>query len=456
MENEMENASGVDVTRRDPNEDVGSVYDPVPVLTAFSHVPLDDAANALEMMRLSLLDWAAVSIAGVAEPVSRITREMGLSDGGRAQSSVVGSATRLPARQAALINGATSHALDYDDTHFAHIGHPSVAVVPAALALAEAEGCSGQELLEAALVGVEASIRVGMWLGRSHYQTGFHQTATAGAFGATVAAARLLRLNATQTAYALGLCATRAAGLKSQFGTMGKPYHAGLAAQTGVETAMAAKAGFVSAPEGFAGAQGFGPTHAGEGHADAFKALGALWQFETISHKFHACCHGTHAMIEALLPLMLTPDRVVRVEIYTHPRWLSVCNIPAPSSGLEVKFSYAHVAAMVIAGRDTAALNSFTDAVAQDAELVELASKVRVVGSEELSETEARLMVDTIEGRREVAYDLDTPITIDTRTRKLRAKAKALVGGQGDRLWSAIQAEDGPDLSAFTRLLRLA
>ena len=136
--------------------------------------------TALRMMQLSFLDWAAVGIAGRDEPVSRITREMVLDEGGAPRATLIGHGARVPARAAALSNGATSHALDYDDTHFAHIGHPSVAVIPAALAVAEQSGADGAALQEAALIGVEASIRVGVWLGRNHYQTGFHQTTTAG------------------------------------------------------------------------------------------------------------------------------------------------------------------------------------------------------------------------------------------------------------------------------------
>lgn len=434
--------------------------DVIDALVNFTHAPLDESAvtaQALEMMRLSLLDWASVAIAGAGEPVAKITRELGLVDGGTPTSTVIGAATRLPMPSAALINGAISHALDYDDTHFAHIGHPSVAVIPAALAVAEAQGHSGEEMLQAALVGVEASIRVGIWLGRGHYQTGFHQTATAGAFGATVAAARLLGVGADQTAHALGLCSTRAAGLKSQFGSMGKPYHAGMAAQTGVETARAAQAGFISSPQGLDGAQGFGPTHAGEGNVHAFDGLGTMWEIQTISHKFHACCHGTHAMIEALSPLFLKPETILHLKLETHPRWLSVCNIPAPETGLEVKFSYAHVAAMMIAGQDTAAMDSFSDEVAKDPALIALAQKVEVVGNDTLSETEARLEIETTEGRKQAQFDLGVPLEIDTRQRKLRAKSRALLGSQADRLWAAIQGQgNGVELSQLARLLRLA
>src|SRR5262249_49548548 len=141
------------------------------------------------------------------------------------------------------------------------VGHPSVAIMPAALAAAEETDASGAALADAFLLGAEASVRLGMELGRAHYQRGFHQTATAGAFGATLAARRLTGLDATQLRHALSLIATRASGLKSQFGTMGKPFNAGIAAANGVEAAALAKRGFVSCDDGVAGPQGFIDTH---------------------------------------------------------------------------------------------------------------------------------------------------------------------------------------------------
>ncbi|HAR50331.1 MAG TPA: 2-methylcitrate dehydratase, partial [Roseovarius nubinhibens] len=134
---------------------------------------------ALQVMRLSLLDWLAVGLPGQEEPVARIVGAMVAEESGAAQATAFGG-TRLPARAAALVNGTVSHALDYDDTHFAHIGHPSVAVVPAALALAEREGADMAQLVRAALQGCEMSVRIGLLLGRGHYQVGYHQTATAG------------------------------------------------------------------------------------------------------------------------------------------------------------------------------------------------------------------------------------------------------------------------------------
>ena len=225
-----------------------------PRLTAFASGPVSTSAGARLVTALSCLDWLAVGQSGTREPVARIVRDMAISEGGVGLASIFGAHDRVPVRAAALVNGVTSHALDYDDTHFAHIGHPSVAVFPAALAVAEAKDKAVVEMLEAALVGMELSVRVGLWLGRDHYQKGFHQTATAGAFGAAAAAGRLLGMDAEQMAHALGLTATRAAGLKAQFGTMGKPYNAGLAASAGVETAQLGGRRVRSQPRGAGGA----------------------------------------------------------------------------------------------------------------------------------------------------------------------------------------------------------
>lgn len=423
------------------------------IVAASCAVPSD---TAFEIMRLSLVDWMACGIAGLDEPVARLTRELALSEGGAGQATMFGGA-RAPARSAAQVNGATSHALDYDDTHFAHIGHPSVAVIPAALAVAEGEGADGTAFLEAALVGVEASVRVGVWLGRGHYQAGFHQTGTAGAFGATLAAARLLGCDAGQAGQALGLVSTAASGLKSQFGTMGKPYNAGHAAAMGVEAALLAARGFVSTPVGLEGPQGFGETHHGAGEIGALEGLGEAWLFEGISHKFHACCHGTHAALEALASLgAVDPGQVTAVTITTNPRWLRVCNLAQPRTGLEAKFSYRLTAAMVLAGRDTGALETFSDAACTDPLLLAMRDRVEVETDEGLPETAAHVAVVLADGTRlEASHDLDAPMPLERRAAKLRAKARALLGEAGEAaLHAAVMGDAVPDLAALGALLR--
>jgi len=405
--------------------------------------------EARAVMRLSLRDWVACGMAGVDEPVSRILRAH--LAGATGPSTLIGGGSARPA-EAALFNGATSHALDYDDTHFAHIGHPSVAVIPVALALAEQTGATLDAMLDAALIGAEASIRVGIWLGRGHYETGFHQTATAGAFGATLAAARLLGLEARTTRMAIGLAATRASGLKAQFGTMGKPYNAGLAAETGVEAALLARAGMTAAARGLSDLQGFGPTHQGTAAADAFDGLGEDWSMSSVSHKFHACCHGLHAMLEALAGADRIEEQVESVTVATHPRWLRVCAIAAPKTGLEAKFSYRMTAAMALRGVDTAAISSFSDATATDPALCAMRDRVAVLADDGLSDMQARVTITTASGARiELFHDLDAQMPLAARTERIDRKTRALLGEA--RANALRQATDGAALPALSALL---
>lgn len=402
---------------------------------------------ASEMMRLSLFDWAACGISGAQEADFTPFVDLHRSQGGTPEASIVGGG-QVPAPVAALLNGTLSHALDYDDTHFAHIGHPSVAVLPAVLALGERSDASFEALLEAATLGVEASIHTGLWLGRAHYQVGYHQTATAGAFGATLGAAKLLKLNPDQTRTALGLCASLASGLKAQFGTMAKPLNAGLAARAGVEAALWAHAGITAAPDGLAGPLGFGPTHHGTGDESHFGEMGqGNWQIESISHKFHACCHGLHAMLEALSKAEYQPT-IDTITIRTHPRWMSVCNIDDPQTGLAAKFSYKQTAAMALLGYKTGAISNFTDAIAQSADVKALRNRVTVVADDRLTETQSEVLI-TSGGHpnQHLRHDLLAPLTIEARTTKLHSKATALLGeDRAKALWAAIALNDLPGL----------
>ena len=419
--------------------------------------------DARTMARLSLFDWMVVSLAGADQPLSDIIRNFVAAEGGVEIAAVTGGSMRLPARAAALANGTISHALDYDDTHFAYIGHPSVAIFPAALAAAEEMKGSADDVIDAFLLGAEATCRIGMVLGRDHYDAGFHQTATSGAFGATIAAARLYRLDRSAIRTALGLVSSRASGLKSQFGTMGKPFNAGAAAANGIEAASLARLGFTASHDAFAGPQSFLNAH----HAihDGSKQI-ADWSFEnflfsSVSHKLHACCHGTHAMIEALLLLcansrFLADDlREIRVEIA--PRWQNVCDIKAPSTGLEIKFSYAFLAAMVLRGIDLAAYESYLDRHCNDADLVALADKVTVVGNDKIADSAARVTIySRDDNTHSQDFDLLTPIDPAHLSTRLQAKATAIIGGAaaGD-LWSLIDDLENVSASDLANQLQI-
>ncbi|NOC44855.1 MmgE/PrpD family protein [Ruegeria sp. HKCCD7559] len=409
-------------------------------LATFAAGQVSTTAQARIVTSLSVLDWMAVGRAGASEPVSCIVRDMVLAEGGNAQAHLFGGGA-APLRGAALVNGTISHALDYDDTHFAHIGHPSVAILPAALAVAEWDDRILVDLLEAALVGMETSIRVGLWLGRGHYQAGFHQTATSGAFGAAVAVGRLLGFDKVQMRSVLGLTATCAAGLKAQFGTMGKPYNAGLAASAGVEAAKLVQRGFQPNADALEGTYGFGATHQGAADQSALDGLGDEWLFETVSHKFHACCHGLHAALEAARALDIAEPEVAEIKIKTHPRWMSVCNQLSPTTGLGAKFSYRTVIAMQALGYDTALPGSYTDKICADPRITSLQDRITVEADENLSETQAHLALLRRDGvRREATHDLMTPMSLSDREDRVRVKASKLIGSdEADAIWSMLR-----------------
>jgi len=399
-------------------------------------------ATARRYATLSLFDWIMCGRAGAEQDLSKIIRKYILEDAGRKSATVFGSKSKVPSRSAALVNGTISHALDYDDTHFAHIGHTSVGIYPAALAVGEEVKAKASAIRDAYLLGAEAACRIGMVLGRGHYQKGFHQTATAGAFGATVAAGWLYRLNEKQMRAALSLVATRASGLKSQFGTMGKPFNAGISASNGVEAAALAKRGFTSADDGVGGPQGFVETH-----AYTFDHI-TPWQdppprkfiFEDVQYKLHACCHGTHAMIEALKKANVSGSDVENITVTTHPRWLKVCDIKEPRTGLEVKFSYVHLAAMVAYGIDTSSEKIFTYALARDKKLINLAKRVKVTTDERYNDTTQSVVIKLKSGRSEsIRHDLADRVPMLELEAGLRNKAKALLGkAQAEKLWLGV------------------
>jgi 2-methylcitrate dehydratase PrpD len=375
------------------------------------------------VLLLSLLDWLAVGRAGVSEPVARIMHS-GI-DGGAGRATMFGTARKTTPRNAALANGSISHALDYDDTHFLHIGHPAVVVFPAALAVAQHTGATGRAFLAAALAGYETGCRVGHWLGRGHYRAGFHMTATAGCFGATFAAGKLLDLDAGQMRHAVGLAAGRAAGLKAQFGTMGKPANAGLAAANGVEAAMQAARGMTSDA---AGLDSFATTHAGD-FTDPAGLPDHGFVTADVSHKYHACCHGIHATLEALARTGPVAGEVKQVAVTVNPGWLNVCNKPAPATGLEAKFSYAQCVAMALAGLDTGALATYSDENCHDKTLTALRDLVHVAGDDTLADSAARVLVTCHDGlAREARFDLLAPVALPERQARIYRKVSVLAG----------------------------
>src|SRR5579884_2693858 len=337
-------------------------------------------AGARELARQCVLDYLGCAIAGAEDELVRILLDEMAAEGGAAQCAVVAHAERLPALSAALANGAAAHALDYDDVNLAMPGHPSVAILPGLLALAEQRNSSGREVIAAFVAGYETACRIGTAMRPGHYNLGFHATGTVGAFGAAAACARLLGLDGEMTAQALGIAGTQAAGLKSQFGTMCKPFHAGKASQNGLLAARLAARGFSSRPDLIECEQGFALTHGPDFRPEAALAEPA-GGFHILANlfKYHAACYLTHAPIEAARAVRdhgARPEEIRQIRLTLDRSCDRVCNIPAPTDGLEAKFSLRQTVAMALAGIDTASLETYSAETATDPALIALRDAV--------------------------------------------------------------------------------
>ena len=383
--------------------------------------------------KMSMIDWCGVAYAAKEEPVSKIVTKLIDEEQTKGLSRLISNGKEVSAKSAAFVNGTIGHALDYDDTHFLFTGHPTASAFPTALALGEELGSSIDEIMLAYMCGVEISTRLGHILGYSHYNKGFHQTATSGAFGATLVASKLLKLDAKQIENALGIVSTRASGLKSQFGTMGKPFHAGIAASNGIEAAKLSKLGFVSCENGIECNQGFLKTHAWDETIPeaAINGLGTDFLFPEIKYKFHACCQGLHAFLEALDELKtknnFNPDSIEKISIQTQPSWLQVCNIDSPKTGLEAKFSYRLTAAMSLHGVDTGRLDSYNEKICFDEKIVKTRDKVQVIPNDQMTNTEALIELKDGSEIYKNSHDLNNKIENELLQKKILTKSSSLL-----------------------------
>ena len=432
---------------------------------AWRHVAIP--ADARELVRQCVLDWIAVSLAGAGEPLTHMLAEEAREQGGHPQATVVGHGFATSCRQAALVNGAASHALDFDDVNMSFSGHPSVVLVPALLALSEARGASGSEFMSAFVAGYETMCRIGVAVSPGHYAAGFHATATLGTFGAAAACARLLGLGAADTAVALGIAATEAAGLKSMFGTMCKPLHAGKASADGLLAAQLAARGFTSRSDAIEAGQGFASTHGPDFDPQAaLRDPDCGLYLRRNLFKYHAACYGTHAAIEAARHLMerheLRTEDVMRVVVHASAVSDGVCNIAEPGGGLEAKFSLRHAVAMAIAGLDTASLASYSDEQTADPDLQRVRDRVRVELHAECPElTQSEVVIKTTDGatlkRRHDAGVPDSDLRAQRARleRKFRSMAAPVVSTDVcDELIELVgRLDELPDMSPLAGLL---
>jgi 2-methylcitrate dehydratase PrpD len=394
--------------------------------TRYADLP-DDVRT---LARQCLLDYVACALAGAKEPLTDILWAEAREQGGIPTATVIGRSERLPTLWAALVNGAASHALDYDDVNLAMSGHPSVVLLSALLALAEARSSAGSAVMAAFVAGYELQCRLGLLLAPGHYdRLGYHATATLGSFGAAAACAHLLELDADTFAIALGIAGTQAAGLKSMFGTMCKPLHAGKAAYHGLLSARLAQRGFTSRADVLECPQGFSHTHSPDFNPEhALAEPHGGFHIRSNLFKYHAACYMTHAPIEAARAARerygLRPSQIARVRLILDESCDRICNIAAPRTGLETKFSVRLTTAMALAGIDTGGLASYSEAIAADPTLIALRDKVELDFQTRRSNTVADIELLLTDGRRVTAsYDAGVPTSdISEQGRRLEMK----------------------------------
>ncbi len=387
----------------------------------------------LQAAKHCLLDWFGVTLAGAGTDTAQLIREATLSAGEVAQATLIGGPGRTSCANAALINGTTGHALDFDDMHYAMLGHTTAAIAPALIAHAEREALSGEELLRALVAGVDVACRIGLFLTRDHYLKGWHATGTLGAFGAAAAVARAMDLDADSTALALGIAATQTSGLKSMFGTMCKPLHAGKAAGNGLFAAHLAARGFSSRADVLDCEQGYAElTTSSTNPGAALEDLGNHFHIRNVLFKFHAACYGTHAGIEAAGALLrgraIDPRHIEAIELNVPVRSLRVCNISHPQTGLEAKFSLRLTCAMALCGESTADIHNFTAHLCRKPMLVELRDKITVQGNVRLADGTCELKVHLADaGSRVFKGDVSSPAEdLDEQERRLMKKYQTL------------------------------
>ena len=353
-----------------------------------------DASVPEDVRRLakrSILDGIGLAVAGSRSAAARIARREieGYGELHR-EATVLGTDLALPARFAAFLNGLAIHADDYDDTQLATLPdrvyglltHPTAPVLPAVLALGERDDRSGRDALLAYLIGVEVETKVAEAIDPRHYSHGFHSTGTAGTIGSAAAASRLLGLDPSTTRVALGIAASQAGGLRENFGTMTKPFHAGRAAESGVLAASLASADFTAATNILEAKRGFFQA-AGGGYDRTMidGRLGNPWTFADpgVSIKPHPSGSLTHPAMGAFLDLVLKndlrPADVKRIRIGTNKHMPTALIHHRPADELAAKFSMEFCLAILLLER-RAGLAEFKDEVVNRADVQAMITRI--------------------------------------------------------------------------------
>lgn len=357
------------------------------VETGYEQIPKEAVLNA----KMAILDCLGCILAGSLSDAGKRIIEHVKQLGGKLEATVLAGGFKTSTVQAALANGTLAHALDFDDCAAGKWpGHPTAPILPVVLALGEKLRVSGKEAIEAYILGVEVEGKIGSAIGNKNYELGWHTTSITGTMGASIAAAKILKLTPQEIRMALGIAASEASGLSRNFGTLTKPLHAGIASRNGVEAGLLAKNGFTAHESILEGPNGFSQVLCGGSECDLEEIVTRFGApFEIVSPGFsikpYPSCMLTHRCIDAILHLIkkyrISPEDVEEVECKTGA-WIAQDLVYFfPRTALEGKFSMQYCMAIALLDGEVG-LKQFTDEKVLDPKAQNLIKKVKYVHPE--------------------------------------------------------------------------
>lgn len=362
----------------------------------------DDAAIPEEVKvlhRRCFIDGAGLMVAGSTEKSGRIIQQYLKENGGSPEARILGTGMTVPAHSAAFANGVAGHSMDYDDTQLAAhpdriyglLTHPTITVMAASFAVAEALGVSGAELMAAFAVGFEVECKVAEAIKPEHYIRGFHTTGTVGAIGAAAACAKLMGLEEHELRMCLGIVCSESAGLRANFGTMTKPFHCGRAAENGVVAARLAAGGFTADPAALDGPWGFFQIMGGGADADyLIGKLGSPWTVldPGVSIKPYPCGSLSHPSMDAMRDLILEHgiknEDVKVARLGTTQRVLEPLRYDDPQNELEAKFSMKYSLGILLHTGGKGGIAQYHDEVVNDPAVKETLKKIEPFVDDEI------------------------------------------------------------------------
>jgi 2-methylcitrate dehydratase PrpD len=354
------------------------------------------------------------------------------------QASLLGRPEKVDIASAALLNGISSHTFDFDDTHLKTIIHPAGPVAPAALALAEHLGLGGRALIDALVLGIEVSCRVGNAIYPDHYDRGWHITGSTGMLGSAAACSRLLGLDAARTQMALGIAASQPIGVREQFGTMTKPLHPGGAARVGLMSALMAKHGYTASKRALEAPRGLLQVFSDKTDwSEITERLGQSWEIALNTYKPFACGIVIHPSIDACVQLRdqhhLKAADIAKVTIRVHSLVLELTGKKTPATGLESKFSVYHSCAVgLLYGQ--AGEHEYTDEVVNRPEVTALRAKVEAIVDDGIDEASVDITIRTSDGSdlhlfvEHAIGSIERPMSDAQLRAKFAAQSKPLLG----------------------------